>query len=146
MEILTFSFIGKPKTNPSLDAYRNSFLRVISVIIEIINYPFNLGKMRFKDPPSMSCLTRKKTQATPMIVYQQVHSAYKYSIPSILSTADLTALVSQWKYALHYNCIRISFWFPKTDLGHCPPIGQAHIYYVVNTSSFPFVQNKKSTG
>jgi hypothetical protein len=56
----------KPKKNPSLDAYRNSFLRVISVIIEIINYPFNLGKMRFKDPPSMSCLTRKKTQATPM--------------------------------------------------------------------------------
>jgi hypothetical protein len=66
MEILTFSFIGKPKTNPSVDAYRNSFLRVISVIIEIINYPFNLGKMRFKDPPSI-CLTRKKTQATPMI-------------------------------------------------------------------------------
>jgi hypothetical protein len=62
----------------SLDAYRNSFLRVISVIIEIINYPFKLGKMRFKCPflkknsggacPSMSCLTRKKTQATPMCV------------------------------------------------------------------------------
>jgi hypothetical protein len=34
----------------SLDAYRNSFLRVISVIIEIINYPFKLGKMRFKGP------------------------------------------------------------------------------------------------
>ena len=24
--------------------------------------------MRFKDPPSMSCLTRKKTQATPMTI------------------------------------------------------------------------------
>jgi len=24
-----------------------------------------------------------------------------------MSTADLTALDSQWKYALHYNCIRI---------------------------------------
>jgi hypothetical protein len=43
----------------SFDAYRNSFLRVISVIIEIINYPFKLGKMRFNrqfffqfpDPP-----------------------------------------------------------------------------------------------
>ena len=34
----------------SLDAYRNSFLRVISVIIENINYPFKLGKMRFKRP------------------------------------------------------------------------------------------------
>ena len=34
----------------SLDAHRNSFLRVISVIIEIINYPFKLGKMRFKRP------------------------------------------------------------------------------------------------
>jgi hypothetical protein len=34
----------------SFDAYRNSFLRVISVIIEIINYPFKLGKMRFKRP------------------------------------------------------------------------------------------------
>jgi hypothetical protein len=34
----------------SFDAYRNSFLRVISVIIEIINYPFKLGKMRFKSP------------------------------------------------------------------------------------------------
>jgi hypothetical protein len=32
----------------SFDAYRNSFLRVISVIIEIINYPFKLGKMRLK--------------------------------------------------------------------------------------------------
>jgi hypothetical protein len=32
------------------DAYRNSFLRVISVIIEIINYPFKLGKMRFNRP------------------------------------------------------------------------------------------------
>jgi hypothetical protein len=47
--------------NMSLNAYRNSFLRVISVIIEIINYPFKLGKMRFKrpflriisDPPSI---------------------------------------------------------------------------------------------
>jgi hypothetical protein len=28
----------------SLDAYLNSFLRVISVIIEIINYPFKFGK------------------------------------------------------------------------------------------------------
>ena len=44
----------------SFDAYRNSFLRVISVIIEIINYPFKLGKMRFNrpfflfpDPPSI---------------------------------------------------------------------------------------------
>ena len=36
--------------NMSLNAYRNSFLRVISVIIEIINYPFKLGKMRFKRP------------------------------------------------------------------------------------------------
>jgi hypothetical protein len=34
----------------SLDAYRNSFLRIISVIIEIINYPFKLGKMRFQCP------------------------------------------------------------------------------------------------
>jgi hypothetical protein len=34
----------------SFDAYRNSFLRVISVIIEIINYPFKLGKMRFRRP------------------------------------------------------------------------------------------------
>ena len=34
----------------SLDAYRNSFLRIISVIIEIINYPFKLGKMRFMRP------------------------------------------------------------------------------------------------
>jgi hypothetical protein len=34
----------------SLDAYRNSFPRIISVIIEIINYPFKLGKMRFKRP------------------------------------------------------------------------------------------------
>ena len=34
----------------SFDAYRNSFLRVISVIIEIINYPFKLGKMRFNRP------------------------------------------------------------------------------------------------
>jgi hypothetical protein len=25
-----------------------------------------------------------------------------------MSTADLTALDSQWKYALHYNCIRIN--------------------------------------
>jgi len=25
----------------------------------------------------------------------------------IPSTADLTTLESQWKYALHYNCIRI---------------------------------------
>jgi hypothetical protein len=32
----------------SLDAYRNSFLRVISIIIEIINYPFKLGKMRLQ--------------------------------------------------------------------------------------------------
>jgi hypothetical protein len=31
----------------SFDAYRNSFLRVISVVIEIINYPLELGKMRF---------------------------------------------------------------------------------------------------
>jgi hypothetical protein len=45
----------------SFDAYRNSFLRVISVIIEIINCPFKLGKMRFNrpfffqfsDPPSI---------------------------------------------------------------------------------------------
>jgi hypothetical protein len=34
----------------SFDAYRNSFLRVISVIIEIINYPFKLGEMRFNRP------------------------------------------------------------------------------------------------
>ena len=33
-----------------IDAYRNSFLRVISVIIEIIKYPFKLGKMRFNRP------------------------------------------------------------------------------------------------
>jgi hypothetical protein len=45
----------------SFDAYRNSFLRVILVIIEIINYPFKLGKMRFNR------LTRKKTQATPLV-------------------------------------------------------------------------------
>jgi hypothetical protein len=32
------------------DAYRNSFLRVISVVIEIINYPLELGKMRFNPP------------------------------------------------------------------------------------------------
>jgi hypothetical protein len=41
------------------------------------------------------------------IVYKQVYSAYEYSIPSGMSTADLTAFDSQWKYALHYNCIRI---------------------------------------
>ena len=29
-------------------------------------------------------------------------------IPSGLSTVDLTALENQWKYALHYNCIRIN--------------------------------------
>ena len=34
----------------SFDAYRNSFLRVISVVIEIINYPLKLGKMRFNRP------------------------------------------------------------------------------------------------
>jgi hypothetical protein len=34
----------------SLDAYRNSFLRVISVIIEIINYPFKLGENAFQGP------------------------------------------------------------------------------------------------
>jgi hypothetical protein len=34
----------------SLDAYRISFLRVISVIIEIINYPFKLGENAFQAP------------------------------------------------------------------------------------------------
>jgi hypothetical protein len=34
----------------SFDAYRNSFLRVISVIIAIIKYSFKLGKMRFNRP------------------------------------------------------------------------------------------------
>jgi hypothetical protein len=28
-------------------------------------------------------------------------------LPSGISTADLTAPDSQWKYVLHYNCIRI---------------------------------------
>ena len=41
-----------------------------------------------------------------------------------MSTADLTALDSQWKYALHINCIRITFilskiftlnWYMKID-------------------------------
>ena len=32
----------------SLDAYQNSFLRVISVIIEIMNYPFKLGENAFQ--------------------------------------------------------------------------------------------------
>ena len=57
-----------------LDAYRNRLLRVISVIIEIINYPFKLEKMRFKcpffhGPPlplAVASLEKKKTQATPM--------------------------------------------------------------------------------
>jgi hypothetical protein len=60
----------------SFDAYRNSFLRVISVIIEIIKYPFKLWKMRFNRPfcfnfrtPLANCLTRKKTQATPLCIY-----------------------------------------------------------------------------
>jgi hypothetical protein len=35
----------------SFDAYRNSFLRVISVIIAIIKYPFKLGKMCPPPPP-----------------------------------------------------------------------------------------------
>ena len=34
----------------SLNAYRNSFLRAISVIIEIINYPFKLGENVFQAP------------------------------------------------------------------------------------------------
>ena len=49
----------------SLNAYRNSFLRAISVIIEIINYPFKLRenafqvpifKNNFGPPPSISPL------------------------------------------------------------------------------------------
>jgi hypothetical protein len=53
--VISYSKYNSPKVvfmyqKMSLDAYRNSFLRVISVIIEIINYPFKLGKMRFKCP------------------------------------------------------------------------------------------------
>jgi len=36
-------------------------------------------------------------------------SAFGIGISSGLSTADLTALDSQWKYALLYNCIIINF-------------------------------------
>jgi hypothetical protein len=32
-----------------------------------------------------------------------------------MSTAHLTALDSQWKYALHYNCIIISIWWSMRD-------------------------------
>ena len=53
--VISYSKYNSPQScldvpKMSLDAYRNSFLRVISVIIEIINYPFKLGKMRFKRP------------------------------------------------------------------------------------------------
>ena len=50
----------------SLDAYRNSFLHVISVIIEIINYPFKLWKMRFKRP-----FLEKKFHRTLLVASQE---------------------------------------------------------------------------
>jgi hypothetical protein len=50
------------------------------------------------------------------IVYKQVHSALEYIIPSGLSTADLMALDSQWKYTLHYNCIRIWIYWSESIL------------------------------
>jgi hypothetical protein len=40
-----------------------------------------------------------------------------------MSTADLTALDSQWKYALHYNCIGIS------DLRHLPELTSYRTQY-----------------
>ena len=64
--VISYSKYNFPKVilmyqKMSLDAYRNSFLRVFSVIIEIINYPFKFGKcsssahffFKFPDPPSI---------------------------------------------------------------------------------------------
>jgi hypothetical protein len=49
-------------------------IRNLYTHIEIIKYPFKLGKMRFNRPfflnfrtPLANCLTRKKTQATPLV-------------------------------------------------------------------------------
>jgi hypothetical protein len=72
----------------SLDAYRISFLRVISVIIEIINYPFKLGENAFQAPIffplTPSCLTRKKTQATPLNMASSSKGADEANLQALL--------------------------------------------------------------
>jgi hypothetical protein len=72
----------------SLDAYRISFLRVISVIIEIINYPFKLGENAFQAPiffpPTPSCLTRKNTQATPLNMASSSKGADEANLQALL--------------------------------------------------------------
>jgi hypothetical protein len=40
----------------------------------------------------------------PVVSEKKLEMWKVYIIPSGMSTADLTALDSQWKYALHYNC------------------------------------------
>ena len=62
----------------SLDAYRNRLLRVISVIIEIINYPFKLEKMRFKrpffngPPLAVASLEKKDPSYANVLPYKRV--------------------------------------------------------------------------
>jgi hypothetical protein len=59
-----------------------------------------------------------------------------------MSTADLTALDSQRKYALHYNCIRIRFLSP-IKLTQCHDITEIFLKVALNTTSLPTMQNGK---
>jgi hypothetical protein len=51
----------------SLDAYQNSFLRVISVIIEILNYPFKLWENAFQ--ASLAFLPHQKKDPSYATAY-----------------------------------------------------------------------------